>query len=59
LGSVNLPGYIDPKPKPIDRTKYDEGDLFDAIIQDASLKLEINLDKDLQDLIDVDKVLKF
>ncbi len=58
-GSVNIPGYIDPKPTPIDRAHKDEAHVFGAPTQPGRLKLTIKLERELQNLIGVKEVTSF
>lgn len=58
-GFVNIPGYVDPKPKQIGDSKDDEGDAFAATTQEAVLHIAFSTKEELQNLIGLDKQMSF
>lgn len=58
-GSVNVPGFIDPDPKPIGNPKERDQHVFAGPLQNATLKLVVALDTDLNNLVGVDKLVNF
>ena len=58
-GSANVPGYIDPDPKPIGNPKERDQHVFAGPMQSATLKLVIALDSDLNNLLGVDRQVNF
>jgi hypothetical protein len=59
VGIVNIPGYIDPDPKPLDRQHKHGAHLFGAPTQQARLNLSFRVEKDLQELIGRDGQVDF
>jgi hypothetical protein len=58
-GYVNVPGYIDPKPSPIDISSRFESHVFGTITQNARLKVAIQATKELQSLIGIENQSSF